>query len=39
MADFLVTVLAKVAVLLVERLVVHLSQVVASSLSGGIEAA
>lgn len=39
MADFLATVLAKVAVLLVERLVVHLSQVVASSLSGGIEAA
>jgi hypothetical protein len=39
MADFLATVLAKMAVLLIERLVVHLSEVMfASSLHQGIAA-
>lgn len=39
MADFLATVLAKMAVLLIERLVMHLSEVLfTSSLPQGIEA-
>lgn len=40
MADFLATVLAKMVVLLLERLVVHLSEVMfASSLPHGLEVA
>lgn len=40
MADFLATVLAKMAVLLIERLVVHLSEVLFTSSSlQGLEAA
>lgn len=39
MADFLATVLAKMVVLLIERLVVHLSEVIFSSPLQGIEAA
>lgn len=40
MADFLATVLAKIAVLLIERLVVHLSQVMfAASPPRGFELA